>query len=109
MPILAVMVSDENGQIYLCNVLHDRRLWQCMGNRSKRGYGSIYTPVSTVNMCYASVYGCLLVLEMVYLCTALNLLQNGGTISTVELCFDVFGLCTRRACCFEMKFVENNI
>ena len=32
------------------------------GNRSKRGYGSIYTPVSTVNMCYASVYGdCMLV------------------------------------------------
>ena len=57
MPILTVVVSDENGQIYLCNVLHDRRLWQCMGNRSKRGYGSIYTPVSTVNMCYASVYG----------------------------------------------------
>ena len=62
MPILTVVVSDENGQIYLCNVLHDRRLWQCMGNRSKRGYGSIYTPVSTVNMCYASVYGdCMLV------------------------------------------------
>ena len=57
-------------------------------------YGSIYTPVSTVNMCYASVYGCLLVLEMVYLCTALNLLQNGGTILMIELCFGVFGLCT---------------
>ena len=69
------------------------------GNRSKRGYGSIYTPVSTVNMCYASVYGDWMVLQMVYLCTALNLLQNGGTTLTVELCFDVFEICTGRAWC----------
>ena len=45
---------------------------------------------------------------MVYLCTALNLLQNGGATLTVELWFDVFGLCTRRACGFEMKFMDNN-
>ena len=45
---------------------------------------------------------------MVYLCTALNLLQNGGTTLTVELWFDVFGLCTRRACWFEVKFMDNN-
>ena len=93
MPILTVVVSDENGQIYLCNVLHDRRLWQCMGNRSKRGYGSIYTPVSTVNMCYASVYGGLLVLEMVYLCRAGNLLQNGGLTSGNDMFLVMFGLC----------------
>ena len=38
-----------------------------------------------------------MVRQMLSLCTALNLLQNGGMTSTVELCFDVFGLCTRRA------------
>ena len=45
---------------------------------------------------------------MVYLCTALNLLQNGEATLTVELWFDVFGLCTRRACWFEIKFMDNN-
>ena len=70
------------------------------GNRSKRGYGSTYNPVSTVNMCYASVCGDWMVLQMVYLCTALNLLQNGGLTSGFDESIDVFGLCKRRAWCF---------
>ena len=69
------------------------------GNRSKRGYGSTYNPVSTVNMCYASVYGDFMVLQMVCLYTALNLLQNGGRTSGNDVFLVVFGFCTRRAWC----------
>ena len=42
MPILTVEVSDDNGQIYLCNVLHDRHLLQCMGIVAKGGM-EVYT------------------------------------------------------------------
>ena len=62
------------------------------GKRSKRGYGSIYNPVSTVNMCYASVYGDDMALQMAYLCTAPNLLQNGGITSGFDVFVDVLVL-----------------
>ena len=63
------------------------------GNRSKRGYGRTYNPVSMVNMCYASVYGGLLVLQMVYLCRAGNLMQNGGMTSGNDMFLVGFDLC----------------
>ena len=56
-----------------------------------------YTPASTVNMCYASIYGDWMVLQMVYLCTALTLLQNGSVTSGNDVFFGRFwsshGMC----------------
>ena len=93
MPILTVVVADEMDRYIYATCCMIVTFLAVHGNRSKRGYGSIYTPVSTVNTCYASVYGGLLVLQMVYLCRAGNLLQNGGLTSGNDVFLVIFGPC----------------